>query len=283
MTRFYLVKDRKRQGPFTIEELASSGVERTSLVWRQGMTTWMRADLLPELAELIVTLPPPIPGRGDGDEPNAGFPVPLPATLQTLSIWFTFLLVSGMVSVVVALVGLWIQLDAKSQILGGSMWHAYWTLNYFYDPAVHMHLVQTASTGAAMFWIGMGVAGLEFIPSVVLLCVLLHKSWSLVQDGKAPTTPGMAVGLLFVPLFNLYWVFVALYGLAWELNRVAAGSALAVRVSTGLALACCILLVCLAIPCVSVLALIPATILLNLLVHSIKRASMDVARTRANS
>ncbi len=280
MTRFYLVKDRKRHGPFALEELAASGLERTSLVWRQGMTTWMRADLLPELAELINTIPPSIPG---GEMQSTDVPVPQPATFQTLAVWFTFLFALGMVSVVVAYIGLWIYLHTKSQILGGSMWQAFWTGHYFYDPFAHAHLLQPVLTGATMFWIGMLVASFLLIPAIVVLCVLLHKSWSLVQDGKAMTTPGMAVGFLFLPFFHLYWVFVAIYGLAGELNSVAAWSSVRTRVSTGLALTCCILLVSLAVPCVSVLALIPATILLVLVVHSIKRVSMDIARTRTIS
>ena len=36
-----------------------------------------------------------------------------------------------------------------------------------------------------------------------------------------PKTPGRAVGLLFVPFFNTYWVFRAVWGLALNLNRFA--------------------------------------------------------------
>ena len=35
-----------------------------------------------------------------------------------------------------------------------------------------------------------------------------------IQDGYARTTPGLAVGLMFIPVFNIYWQFVALKGLA---------------------------------------------------------------------
>jgi len=43
--------------------------------------------------------------------------------------------------------------------------------------------------------------------------------WKAIQDGHARTTPGPAVGLLFVPLFNLYWVFPAYRGFAEDFNR----------------------------------------------------------------
>ena len=47
---------------------------------------------------------------------------------------------------------------------------------------------------------------------------ILHKLWSLIPTHKARTTPGKAVGFLFIPLFSLYWTFVAFYCLARELN-----------------------------------------------------------------
>ena len=47
---------------------------------------------------------------------------------------------------------------------------------------------------------------------------ILHKLWSLIPTHKARTTPGKAVGFLFIPLFSLYWTFVAFYCLAKALN-----------------------------------------------------------------
>ncbi|MEA5079778.1 MAG: DUF4339 domain-containing protein [Anaerolineaceae bacterium] len=55
--------------------------------------------------------------------------------------------------------------------------------------------------------------------SFVLECILLYQFWKLVQDGNARTTPGRAVGFLFIPLFNFYWMFIAYWGLAKELKR----------------------------------------------------------------
>ena len=47
---------------------------------------------------------------------------------------------------------------------------------------------------------------------------ILHKLWSLIPTHKARTTPGKAIGFLFVPVFSLYWDFIAIYGLAIALN-----------------------------------------------------------------
>jgi hypothetical protein len=47
---------------------------------------------------------------------------------------------------------------------------------------------------------------------------LLYLCWKAIQDGRATTTPGKAVGLLFVPLFNLYWMFTVYVAYARNYN-----------------------------------------------------------------
>ena len=54
--------------------------------------------------------------------------------------------------------------------------------------------------------------------SLVFGCQILHGLWSLIPTHKARTTPGKAVGFLFIPTFGYYWLFVAIYGLAKALN-----------------------------------------------------------------
>lgn len=48
----------------------------------------------------------------------------------------------------------------------------------------------------------------------VLQYILIYKFWQIVQDGFARTSPGKAVGFLFIPFFNFYWLFVAYFGLS---------------------------------------------------------------------
>jgi hypothetical protein len=55
--------------------------------------------------------------------------------------------------------------------------------------------------------------------ATVLGCIIFHRTWAAIQDGHARTTPGKAVGFLFIPLFNLYWIFQALPGFAKDYNR----------------------------------------------------------------
>lgn len=72
---------------------------------------------------------------------------------------------------------------------------------------------------AASLLVGILVAVLG-ISSLVYWGYLMFRCWMLVQDsGCSRTTPGRAVGFCFIPLFNLYWIFVARIGLADEMNN----------------------------------------------------------------
>jgi predicted Zn finger-like uncharacterized protein len=48
--------------------------------------------------------------------------------------------------------------------------------------------------------------------------IALYRCWSVIRGPEARTSPGRAVGFLFIPLFNLYWIFVAVRGLAVDAN-----------------------------------------------------------------
>jgi len=47
---------------------------------------------------------------------------------------------------------------------------------------------------------------------------LLHRASSAIQDGQARTPPGKAVGLLLIPLLNLWWLTQAFPGFAHDFN-----------------------------------------------------------------
>lgn len=53
-TEYYIVEEGERRGPFSIEVLKTRGIQRDTLVWRQGLGEWVRAGELPELSEIFV-------------------------------------------------------------------------------------------------------------------------------------------------------------------------------------------------------------------------------------
>jgi hypothetical protein len=60
---------------------------------------------------------------------------------------------------------------------------------------------------------GIGMV-LAAIPWIIAAAMLHYRCWKAIPADIARTSPGAAVGLLFVPFFNFYWVFVSYAGLA---------------------------------------------------------------------
>lgn len=63
--QWYVAVGGRQQGPYeasALPGLVSTGVlTHTTLVWRTGMTAWLPAGRLPELARLLASVPPPLP------------------------------------------------------------------------------------------------------------------------------------------------------------------------------------------------------------------------------
>lgn len=56
----------------------------------------------------------------------------------------------------------------------------------------------------------------------ILPLVVLYKMWASIRDGNhARTTPGKAIGFLFIPFFNFYWLFQVWGGFPTDYNKYA--------------------------------------------------------------
>ena len=58
----------------------------------------------------------------------------------------------------------------------------------------------------------------QFIGSI-LVFVLLHHCWTAIQNKNSTLTPGKAVGFLFIPIYNFYWVYRAYWGFSKQANE----------------------------------------------------------------
>ncbi|HUN56290.1 MAG TPA: zinc-ribbon domain-containing protein [Smithella sp.] len=81
----------------------------------------------------------------------------------------------------------------------------------------------------------LGVAGLIFGFVYSLVCI--YKCWKILQGFTARTTAGKAVGYIFIPFYNIYWIFVALKGLADDANDFFEQRHLDKKISEGLSVA----------------------------------------------
>ncbi len=63
---------------------------------------------------------------------------------------------------------------------------------------------------------------LSLIYYLVVISIFAYKIWSIIPPEIATTTPGKAVGFLFIPFYNLYWIFVVYPGWAKDYNLLLA-------------------------------------------------------------
>lgn len=65
MNKYYIAINGSEQGPFSLEELRACKISKTTMVWTEGMESWLEAYKVEELKNLIRTIPPPIPTNID--------------------------------------------------------------------------------------------------------------------------------------------------------------------------------------------------------------------------
>jgi hypothetical protein len=73
--------------------------------------------------------------------------------------------------------------------------------------------------GSAIFVFGIFGGGCLCIYVAVIFLIILYKAWNYLGEGHPRTTPGKAAGYLFIPFYNLYWVFQSVRGFIPDYNR----------------------------------------------------------------
>jgi hypothetical protein len=120
---------------------------------------------------------------------------------------------------------------------------------------------------------------------IVLSGIFLYRAWAQIQDGQARTTPGKAVGYRFIPFFSLYWEFVAVKGLAEDIEHYARARSIPMApIPQGLTVSYCIMLIVAGVlamvPILGPLLLIPLAVLLLILFKKIADASAAIAEAK---
>lgn len=81
-------------------------------------------------------------------------------------------------------------------------------------------------------------------PALILFCVFsaiyIYRAWAFVPEQQRSSSPGMMVGLLFLPLVNLVWSFLAVPGLSATTNRLLRSHPSAPPAPKGLGVAFCL-------------------------------------------
>jgi hypothetical protein len=241
--QWFIHSNGEQMGPYTGEQLVQyaqqGSVTAETLVWAEGMAEWAPASQVPGLlpaapAAAAAAVVAAKPATGAGWNPNAGrlaaagggsgalggsaykpgasslipqapvggeYPL-IPVKKSSFGLWlgtfiggfFCFFL--AIIMIVAGVVA-----AAKAASAGGAG-----------------DLSGAGQAGAGGFLIFVGWAVMIF--SSILMYINIYRAWFCLQAGGPQTTPGKAVGFLFIPLFNIYWLFVAINGLPKDWNRI---------------------------------------------------------------
>jgi hypothetical protein len=123
---------------------------------------------------------------------------------------------------------------------------------------------QGKDTGQPIIFLGF----LLLIAANIYALVVVYRCWSAIQDGTTDVTPGAAIARLFLPLYNVYWIFVTYKRLATETQTYLREktSGIASPISGGLSVTYCILTLLSFIPGLGVLAALVNMIVVSVLI-----------------
>jgi len=247
--QWHLLQEGQQYGPYTgdqLVEFAKDGrIVRESMLWAEGMTDWVAASQFEGLfppAPVAAAVPSWAPPGARGGRPVAGVhparPVPRGARSTRLM---------GPPQVV-EVGGNYPPLDTSGASFGmlAAMFGGGTGLLLLGLMLAMMRAtsgVAMAGSQVLMLTVVEVLGGVGILTAAILQYVYLARLWSYLRYGYPRTTPGKAVGFLFLPGFNLYWIFVAFYGLAQDWNRITSQFAdlqRAPRMSEGAFLTFCI-------------------------------------------
>jgi tetratricopeptide (TPR) repeat protein len=63
MKHYYYAINDQQFGPFTVDELKTKRLKKSSLIWTEDMVDWAPAETFLELKEILISEPPPIPKK----------------------------------------------------------------------------------------------------------------------------------------------------------------------------------------------------------------------------
>ena len=253
---FYTDAQQQQLGPISFEQvqqLAVSGnIQPTTLIWTEGMAEWAQADQVqgiyaaPEapvaaapvqLATGVAAAPAANPYAVPGTQvaPAAGVedvagaypPVFVKKTSFGLHlgayILAAVLFGIGMFSLAASAPdapdfseenSLMIEAETETEIIQAQ--EAMDLKNAEFSDELSQASTAGLGLGAILLFASWGLA----IFAGIYFYIIIYRAWHILQPGGARTTPGMAVGLLFVPIFSLYWVFNVLVGWSTDWNRI---------------------------------------------------------------
>lgn len=98
---YYIIKDNRRQGPYSIEYLRETGLTQDTKVWREGLDGWTVAADVAELAEFALpAAPPPVDALQDSKAEATRPPMPKTWLAESIVVTLLCCIVFGVIAIV---------------------------------------------------------------------------------------------------------------------------------------------------------------------------------------
>jgi len=183
MKTYHISKNGNQVGPYSEEELqhklTTAELSSGDLCWTEGMAQW---EPIHQTISIPASVPPPPPPPA----PVPSYAPPQSNPAEQSEYWAPYQFNNRFINWIPALV-LYCATSAISWI-------------------VELIQLDGDEEAAGIFaLIGLPV----IILGVVFMSMLHYKCWMALPQQHRFTTPGRAVGFLFIPFYNFYWAFVS--------------------------------------------------------------------------
>ncbi len=259
---WFVYLDEKQLGPYTEELLKQYVTENRitpdSLLWSEGMADWQKASTVLDLFPSEPAASPLIPAAVVSPKPAAQAWAPPGARVASAVATskgvatspYTAPTSMGMaapaggaypfLSIKACSYGLWLGSIIAPFVLLIIGIIAMVGAAATSTPSSDGQMDNASAAGIGIGGILIGIAYILLIVNQIFTLINIYRAWACLQPGAPRTTPGKAIGFMFIPFFNIYWIFVAIGGLPKDWNRICAsyeGLESAPRMSEGLFLA----------------------------------------------
>ena len=189
----YFILDEKNQqaGPFSIEQLKAKNIKKTTKIWRHGMKDWTNAEKLDELISLFA-----IP-----QSPN--FQAHSPQITTSHNVVSNTNYSQSFVS------------RHPQTLTSGAVYDENFNVNSLNSQEIDSYkknsFFDTLNTGVAILlhFLTLGIF-------TTIYCGLKHSKLPKITSDDF--SGGKAIGFLFIPFYNFYWIFVFWRHLAKRIN-----------------------------------------------------------------
>ncbi|MCE1197383.1 MAG: DUF4339 domain-containing protein [Marinilabiliales bacterium] len=205
---YYYIKDSERFGPVN-KDLLVRMIDHNTYIWSYGYNDWTEARNVPDIKNALdqrFAAPPFIPPfqqqAKQATKPRYEAPryVPEPAKpnhgMHSLYIW---LFVSTLIILAIRSASAVAEMDAFNCMQR--------------DDLEFAQKVFTTASLINLFLFPF------FIVFYIVFMKILYRGWKLMQINDPRLTPGKIVGYLFIPFYNLYWIFIAIGSWSKHANR----------------------------------------------------------------